>query len=170
MGARGGGELAASSVPASTEGGYRSGTWRLTERGRGGSSSLREWATQVSHPPRGMPRGRVGRRWGDPEAAFPGSLVLARCYGTTHAVGKAGVWCGVWVGTAAFGQHGTTRTYPTPAVPLPQIRRMAETAGSCAPLAAGPGPCGGLGPDVKGHKHSGICVQIGECCPKASGA
>ena len=83
---------------------------------------------------------------GDPEAAFPGSLVLARCYGTTHAVGKAGVWCGVWVGTAAFGQHGTTRTYPTPAVPLPQIRRMAETAGDVLPWLRVPVRVAGWGP------------------------
>jgi hypothetical protein len=121
-------------------------------------------ARSGSGPPRSATASRhatrAGRpKMGDPEAAFPGSLVLARCYGTTHAVGKAGVWCGVWVGTAAFGQHGTTRTYPTPAVPLPQIRRMAETAGAVLPWLRVPVHVAGWGPMSRDISIQGVDVN-----------
>ena len=111
---------------------------------------------------------------GDPEAAFPGSLVLARCYGTTHAVG---IWarpvCGVACGLARRRSVSTALHVPIQLL-LSLYRKSAgwrRQQGAVLPWLRVPvRDCGGLGPDVKGHKHSGICVQIGECCPKASGA
>ena len=160
-----GAELAVSSVPAGTASvplwhmaGYRGG--RGIQLAQGGSH------TQVRHRHEGGIGGIGGilRR-----------LSLAHWYWLsvswhTYSAGKAGMVRRHLVGSPGLhtALNVLTQLWLSPSYPTPPDGGRRQQG--CALLAAGPGPRGGSGSDARGHKYSGICLQIGECCPQASGA
>ena len=88
----------------------------------------------------------------------------------TYPAGKAGMVRRHLVGSPGLhtALNVLTQLWLSPSYPTPPDSGRRQQG--CALLAAGPGPRGGSGSDARGHKYSGICLQIGECCPQASGA